>query len=598
MDADNQTAQDVFVRLCNMRNIIGEERMRHIYLIDPSSDTLFAYDSFFTRLTGRLYDDWLAGRVEFVGKILARKQGLDDFKDQMRRERVLFDVLYMLGTRKANGKHFGLGRAIDAIQFGSKPWERMFNEVADYLPYDVAQNLFRLHHTNYGQRQREVESTENILRSFLRGRVKDIVSGNAPSIDARWIVRNRGVVLVKLGSTPLISREQCDAIGAMLNNEFIEANWHDPEPFYIVIEEACQMLRSDTAEILRTGRKHNCRLVITAQDPSSLENKYVSMLAPVMSECDLKLIGSVPWESKDIAEHFLGKVVNTELNWKPMDRPAGHQVVTLTDTSKGVSTQQTWTNGNSLVHTNGNSSSFTHGSSDSRGNSENWSFGESEGHSENAGRTLTKGDGYSANETRESATGSQSEGRSESSGRTRGKTRGYSRGENGSHSDNHSFGRSVNAQTARGRTGSNGGSVSETFTESNKSTHLPITREEWYASGLLYPIEAQLWAIKRMLATLPPRHFVLSYADKQPIIFRAHTILDQEPCDMDLLLDWMYSIHPCYFIPGEVEKWSLPPQTKNSSNGSTTHKPSKKSQGTNGRHTEGSNGSKKKGSSS
>jgi hypothetical protein len=598
IDADNQTASDVFKRLCNFRKFLGRDRWQHILLIDPSSDVLFSYDPFFTRLTGRRYYDWLAARVEFVGQILARQQGLEDFKDQLRRQRVLLDVLWMVGVRGRNGKHFGLGKGMDALQFGSHAWERMFNEVCDSLPIDVARNLWRLHHTPRAQVLKEIESTINILRSFLRGRVKDIVSGHAPSIDAAEIVRNRGVVLVMLGETPFISREQCDAIGAMLNNEFIEANWNHPDPFYIFIDEATQFLRADTANVLRKGRKHNCRMFLAVQGLDALKNRFVDLTDAVMGQCGLKLFGRQEWEADDIATHLLSKVVNTELNWRPMDRPDGHEVVTLVDTSIGRSSQSTWTAGESFVRTDGRSNSFTHGESDSFGHSQTASEGESEGTSENSGRSVSKSDGISGNEEYQNFTGNQSDGKTTSSGNTRGRNKSRARGTTGSHADNRSFGQSVNDQVARGNTGSHGGSSSETVTQTIKHSHLPRYRTEVYSGGLVDPVEAQLWRIKQLLSSLPNRHFVMSFADKPPVMFKAHTILDQEPWDLDRLMDWMHSQHPCFFIPGEVEKWSSPQTTKRSSNGSTTRKPSKKSPGTKGPHTGGSNGSGKKGSSS
>jgi hypothetical protein len=98
-DKDEQTAAHLMARLNEAQDKFCPLQLYDIYYLKPSINMTFCFDPFAATLAGRWYGAWLDRCVESVGRILGRKQGIANYKEQMRRLRVLTDILHMIGTR-------------------------------------------------------------------------------------------------------------------------------------------------------------------------------------------------------------------------------------------------------------------------------------------------------------------------------------------------------------------------------------------------------------------------------------------------------------------------------------------------------------------
>jgi len=264
IDPDSKTADDTMAHIAAYAERLNPLALRNIYYLNPSTGVTFSYDPCATKLTGRDYDNWLYTRIEAIARIFGRKQGIANYKDQMRRDRVLRDVLYMCCTKGKDGKYFGLHRLFDCLNMGNDNRLKMFNRVCDFLPTYIARDLWRINKMSVRDRYYEIESTLNIVTAFLSPLVVEMLSGKAPTLDIHSIVRNNGTILAGLSETTGFSKENGCAIGSMLINDIEDACYAIKQRHFLIVEESDKMLGQDIGDLLRRARKRKLSVILSA----------------------------------------------------------------------------------------------------------------------------------------------------------------------------------------------------------------------------------------------------------------------------------------------------------------------------------------------
>jgi len=222
IDPDGKTVRDLLALLRQFWDRIDPVLRRKIVFLKPGYHMTFSFDPFETDFTGKKYEGWLDRSVKEVGRILARKQGLADYKEQPRRERWLANTLYFIGTN-VNGRHLGLHRALDVLNVGTPAWQRLFEKVAPHLPVEVVRDWKDLAWMSPRDRTFYTESTVNWFRQFLSPLVREMFSGKAPTLNFRECIRRKFIVLADLSETEEFSKEQGEAIGGLIVHCLMDA---------------------------------------------------------------------------------------------------------------------------------------------------------------------------------------------------------------------------------------------------------------------------------------------------------------------------------------------------------------------------------------
>lgn len=589
IDKDSRTVDDLFMRIVEYRDRFTPFEQREIYYLKPSPDMLWSYDPAQTHLTGKEYDYWLARRVETVAKALGRKQGLPDFKDQPRRERVLTDVLFMVLTRGKDGKSLGLHRALDALDLmGTGDWWNLFNHVGEQLDRPIAADLVHLQGLPRRDRERETESTRNILRAFLSPVVREMLAHKAATIDLVEAVRRGATVLVSLGETPFFSAEQGDAIAAMVINDIVDACWFVENRHYLFVEEAASILGEDFGKILDRARKHRLSMFLSAQSLAGLKDRHTDIEVRALTQPGIHISFQQKADLDTWAELFGTGMLNFALNWRPVDRPDGYDWHLVPERSFSHGTQKTWGSGGSMTTTDGQggSSSTTDSVADGVNHSDSASLADGHTLGRTQGTSLqdASNSGFShRGDTPETFNGgvsrshgtNESENEQDSRTATSGESDGYTR----TVTQGRTSGGNWSHAVAHGQTFHEGGA--ETEQQSLSLRHIPLARhrEEWYPNGLIIPLDVQYAAIKKVLRTLGRGEIMVAVKNLPTAIATVHDVPD--PFEGRLLwgeaetgyfLRWLWQVHDCFFIPTESEKWVRRRATNGSSNGSSTRR--------------------------
>lgn len=597
VDKDSRTVEELMGHLKEYSEFLNPLRLWDIHFLSPSKERTFSYDPFFTKLSGQEYEFWLDRRVDTVARILGRPHGISDYRQQMRRERVLTDILYMVGTRGRHGRHLGLHRALDALDLGSDRWLRDFNLVCEHMPVEVARDLWRLHRMNARDRLHETESSLNILRAFLSPLVKEMVSGKVPPIDFTEIVRRKGIILASLGETPFFSDEQGNAISAMVINDIVDACWFVNRRYYLLAEEVKRVLGADLGDVLNRARKHELSAILVGTSLSSFKDQYTDIRTDVLSQPGVHILFQQRTDLDEWAELLGTGTLRFDRVWRPMDRPDGHDWHILPEVSVSEGQQATWGDGEdtSCADVEGGmegegesqeegiasttSRQVSHGKMRGRG------FTEVEQHSDSHGTTAPSGGTVLDNRGKKTRTSSvtdsagfqQSETEQDSESNTDGQSRGLSFKKGVRTTRGSSWSRSQ----SRGRKHTIGGGSSRQRTIAFRHVPLQRYRTEWYPAGLEEEIPTQYARTKRTLRNLGIAEAMICVMNRKPVVFAVHELpapfagfpaLARE--ETKQFIEWTWNQNGYFFVPAECEKWvrresPSPKPTNGSSNGST-----------------------------
>ena len=283
IDLDSQTTDDQMGHLTENRDRLSPLRQYEIYYYKPTEEQAMTIDPFYSTLTGKAYDFWLSIIVWEIARCIGMAQGLDDYRDQLRRSRVLCAVLYMVGVNDADGRHYGMSHLLDALDFGSKAWERMYIHVREFLPKYIAKDLWKIHTMSLSRRESLIESTMNIVVALFAGDsplLRQTFNPNGQPIDFLQVVRRKAVFLASLDT---MAEEQARVIVSIILHLTLLACWTLKVRRYLFLEEAEAILREDFNRFLNQARKRNCRGFFSVQSISGLKNRFADVREKALS---------------------------------------------------------------------------------------------------------------------------------------------------------------------------------------------------------------------------------------------------------------------------------------------------------------------------
>lgn len=613
IDKDGKTARDFFARISECLDKISPFRRRQVYFLQPSEEQMFAYDPFETKYTGRKYRLWLPQRVETVGRILGRKQGVVDYKEQVRRERYMSDVLFLVGT-KVNGKHLGVNRALDVLDIGGGAWRRMFDKIAPYLPREILVDWLELQRMSPRDRKFYTDSTWNWFRAFLcHDLVKEMLDNKKQSIDFAEVIRSDGIIIADLEETPFFPEEPGDAVAALLSNEIADACYFEKRRHYLFLEEADKVFGEHIGDWLARARKRKLSLVISIQDLSALKNERTDLRGKALSQPGIHIAFRQKGreELEEFSHLFATGVLDFSVKLRPMDRPDGHDWHVVKERGTSITRNRAITNGASEMDTETEGETFgtsmvctaSQNRSRSRAISNTfmdtitWQDSDTEQEAFNLSKNKQKsqgasnarswdehqnllgiptaGIGGSHSDTESKAEGKQfglsvMRGRTAADGGSRGNGGGVSNGTQEGEGRAVAIGNSqqVHGSSSKARGKNNSVTNGHAESESTHFRHIPLQRyrEELYAEGLKTILEAQYARFKKILRRLGTGEFMIVGDDGIPAVGRAHFVPDPKFVCVENFKRMVWSWHPCFFVPtGESGTNGYTPSSGNSS---------------------------------
>jgi hypothetical protein len=596
VDIDSRTADDAMSHLNEFSEYLDPLTQWKTHYLKPSQERAFAYDPFHTCLTGRDREFWLARRVDSLKRILCRPHGIADLRQQMRRDRVLTDALYFVGTPGKDGRHLGLHKLLDALDSGNDRWERDFNMVCENLPVEIARDNWRLHHMNARDRRSETESALNIVRPVFTPFVKQTLSGKAPPIDFVRIVKHKEFVLASLAETPFFSQEQGRIFGAMITNDVEEACWFVQDRYFFICEESEKVLGEDFRDVLNRGRKRRLSAILVGHSLSAFRDQYTDITNDVLSQPATHILFQQKTDLDEWSELAFTGTLRFDRVWKPMDRPDGHNWFVVPEVSATEGRQSNWSDGQDTSVGDTAGRMENEGESVQEGMSETRTKQVSHGKTKGSGITETEQHAHSSSRTGPDGLAARDVvGKSKTSGSSDSHGTQYSDTEQ--ESETESDGSSQSTSISRGRKTGRGRNWSQSVTHGSKQSlgggttagrtiafrRIPLQRyrTEWYPAGLEEDVPTQYAKGKRRLRRLRIQEIMVIKAHKRPVVCRTHDLPDPfEELPLfgreitKCVIKRICERQPYFFVPTECEKWvrkPLSPKPRNgSSNGSTT----------------------------
>lgn len=578
IDPDNDTADDVVAHLVEIANRLSPLRRREITVIQPDPECGVRFDFFDVPEDAR-YDIVLNHRVEVLMEIMARAHVFRDYDEMRRMKRVVRVVLYLCGT-KLNGRHAGLQTAFDWLDFRSNAWRAGYRKVRPRLPRDIANQADHLAKLPLGLLERETESARNLFDSTLSNPLIRAMVTPGPSFDFRKAVRNRHINIWNLGLTEEFTKNQRNVLAGFAFVGMHSACYHERIRHWTVVEEASSVLGHDFSTILRQARKRKEILILCNQDLAGYRDDRTDQRSTVVSQPGIHFCFQVkgPKEELDELAHLFGtRSLNFDLNWKPMDRPDGHQIMQLPERAEAFGQKYGETNTSSETKQRAHKYERSQGTQRSHEVSRAHESGTSQEVTDRRQTTESTDDAKSTGIRRDgdrkiSTTDESTTDRSaDSFGTDTGS------GEHQSVRDGQSERFGGSQQTLEGLLNSIGMTNGRSIENSSQHTtsiayrnHLvPLYREEWYPNGLLVPIDAQYAQPKTILASLDIAEIICmagnlpAFKAKVPEISPPFSGRDRA---RDYLVgafkDWIRSIHPYYFKPTGTDKCPEMPEYK------------------------------------
>ena len=118
-----------------------------------------------------------------------------------------------------------MSHLLDALDFGSKAWERMYIHVREFLPKYIAKDLWKIHTMSLSRRESLIESTMNIVVALFAGDsplLRQTFNPNGQPIDFLQVVRRKAVFLASLDT---MAEEQARVIVSIILHLTLLACW-------------------------------------------------------------------------------------------------------------------------------------------------------------------------------------------------------------------------------------------------------------------------------------------------------------------------------------------------------------------------------------
>lgn len=528
-DSDGKTARMTYLSCMEVGTRAEQDS---ILYLRPSCESTFRFDPFQTTYTGFKRTCWMYRRVEEIGQIIGRKQGLADYKEQPRRERFLKDVLYFVGT-PVKGKYMGLSRALDALDIGTKAWDRWFQGIAPELPPPIRYDWQALRAMSYRDRGFFLESTINILRQFM-GPLVTAMTQPGPSIDFHDAINRKLALIVDLEESDTSSREECEAIAGIIINEVMEAQYSSRSPYMLLIDEVDRVLGEDLADAFARARKRNLSLVVSGQSFNSFENRFTDMADRVLSQAGI-VVSFQQKGGKDteaLARYFARPNWTFERDYRPIDRPDGYEIVEIDEYSESEGESESksaafnWgkTHGWDFGIDQSKSNTATLGSQKSEGETDG--EGESEDKSETKTKSRARGFMEDKNGERDSVTNTDAD----AVGSRKGKSRKHDVSRGSAVTATEAEGTQVGTKNGISGGEQSGGSLATTSQKqasravSHKKQLVPKYREELIDTGIRTPLDQQSAGMEQALHRLSQAQAIVSVWNGKSFLLDVHRV--------------------------------------------------------------------------
>ncbi len=358
LDPDGDLVENVLGRVTRHVVETGSRAvLKRIDYLEPGPFLAFAYDPFVFRLHRPVHPEllasvreaWLHCKVDRVADILLRKQGQQSYDGMPRLQRVLRDVLYVVGTLVA-GRRLALADATLILDFGHPLNARLWAQVEPHLPRDVASDFRVLREMRrIEDLRRETESTLNRLRSMFGPVVRSIFSRTeGPSLSLYDAIQNGHVVLVNLRDSEYLSPDQASALGRMLIYDALTTAMVTPReqrrPCTLIVDEAAEFVTPDIGRALRRMRKYQLGVVLSSQTIESFVKDDCDLRSIVLGQPDTVLTFNQRWP-EDLA--LLARILFTRRLdftplWQEVERDGGTEFVPLLEYGFSKGTGHSW----------------------------------------------------------------------------------------------------------------------------------------------------------------------------------------------------------------------------------------------------------------
>ncbi len=572
IDPDGDTAENLLAYALKKAEEEGSDAIcRQIVYVELSFATLPSFDPFappdFSDLPPGLrenaYRAWLSVKVDAFCEVVQSKQGAGDFVGMARLQRALRNVLTAVGTAvDPSGRHLPLSEVFALLDCDHRRHAEVYAVVAPHLPEDVRAEFERWHGADRRQRLQETESSLNRLRSLLSPLVMAIFTEPARRISFRDTIDARMILLVNLRQSDFLSADQQRAIATLFVHEIMTASmvadrYERPVcPYYLYIDEASLLMEtcgSELENILKRGRKYKLSLTLIGQFLGQFRNDRIDMIPAVLNLCRsfACFLHSSP-DDLDILKHYFGypNLDFAEL-MQVTDRPDGYELLKLTDYARSYTCGTNWSLGASANQSTSTSQQVTHseqhtaGVSDAAGAQASRSVGAVantgvsqlyDAHGRPSGTTASAGGAASA---------------ANSSGTSQVHT------VQSSDSTGISTARGTAEQHGTGSNVSLGGNEGRGVTETEKTTVVPKTREEWHPTGRLRTaVEDQFHRVAQVISSLRNRQAVVRlFGEERTFRMDVGDVPDvfPEPREMAervrAFKARIFASHPFYFTP-------------------------------------------------
>lgn len=402
LDPDGDLVENVLARVT--RHVIetgSEAVLKRVHYLAPDALLAFSYDPFAFRLPKQIHPElgasvreaWLHCKVDRVADILLRKQGQQSFDGMPRLQRVLRDVLYVVGTM-VEGKRLALADATLILDFGHDLNKQLWAKVEPFLPRDVASDFRVLRSMKrIEDLRRETESTLNRLRSMFGPVMRAIFSRTeGASFSLFDAIQNGHVVLVHLRPGEYgLSEDQTVALGRLLIYDAIATAMGTPrearKPCTLIVDEAAEFVTPDVGKALRRMRKYLLGVVLCAQTIESFKKDDCDLRSLVLGQPETIMTFNQRWPD-DLALLsrllFTGKLDFTE-HLQEVERQGDPLFIPILEYSGSRTRGSQWNVGEGESESEADSASTTRSLAELMG----WSHGDTRSLTEGTNETKT-----------------------------------------------------------------------------------------------------------------------------------------------------------------------------------------------------------------
>jgi hypothetical protein len=303
------------------------------------------------------YQSWMAARVDMVFRSFMRRIASADQEVMTRLKRWLKNMIWACGV-SLDGKNTRLG--LDKLLVFTDPARMgpLLDRVFPHLPEEVQSDFTKLMNTKRPIDQENwVASSIGRLRDIMTPVVVDVFArGTAGhSLDVPGIMKQGGFIAAALGRTPRFGFDARSIVGGLLIDELLSSQEEGGElppeqriACALIVDEVRYYISEGLEESFSTHRKFRTTVIVGAQDRSTFAQGDLDMADRVLSQAGSVFCFQQALEKE---RHDIVRTIaagNPDLDTELMqivDRPDGHDQITVQDTTRSRGKTRTWNRG-------------------------------------------------------------------------------------------------------------------------------------------------------------------------------------------------------------------------------------------------------------